>query len=147
MSEKLLNKKAQEAINAFGSDLTYVTFCKMCDIVYKSYEWQCQEWQCQDTLSDVAWKIPLLELEKIIELITNPGQSDICDACEISITTIINSHIVNWFDMSTERFECLFLHMNDSFWESIVDRGPLRHPKEMRPSSLRAVLDTILKHK
>ena len=146
MEEKLLNKRAQEAINAFESDLTYITFCKMCDLVYKSYEWDCQELQCQDTLSDVAWKIPLLELEKIIELITTPGQSNVFNVCEISITTIIDSHIRNWFDMSTERFECLFLHMNDSLWECIVDMGPLRHPKEMRPSSLRAVLDTILKH-
>nr|QBK92084.1 MAG: hypothetical protein LCPAC304_04310 [Pithovirus LCPAC304] len=138
VDRKLLEENAEKAIQDFQDNPTYDTFYKMCDLVRQS-----DDWQCGEALEDVADKIPVSELEKILAFMATEGRKEKWrEGCEISMCGIINCQ--SWINMSAERMEVLRPYMDGSFWEHASEYGCLLAPKEMSSETFRMVMNAIL---
>jgi len=137
-----IEELVDEATDRFQKTPTYENFYAMCDIVR-----QTDDWQCGDVLVDMAEKIPLPELRKIIDFLETEGKDPKWNSCDVGINTIIAAHSCGdiWAEMSEERLECLQPFMTEGFWENlIVEEASLRNPANMPLDDLRMVLQTII---
>jgi hypothetical protein len=137
-------KSSTDACLAFEMDLTFLSFCKVCDLV-------CEEGlgMFQDTLYDVGHKIPTPELKLILDFITTKGQETKGYQHMLPVDCIIHSHHManKWPDMSVERIECLLPYMDDIFWINLVgDNAKLRNPKTISPEDFHMVFNVMLDH-
>jgi len=145
--ERYREEKEEKAFADFTKDPTFQTFFDMCEIISES-----EDYQCADTLSDVGHRIPLPELKKIVEFIQTHGADYKYVECELSVSSIIESHVwaSGWGNMSEERLAYLLPLLDTrkysgGFWEMCMDRGRLRDVTDLSLEEFRTVVHILIK--
>ena len=140
-------KTAAEAFRDFEEELTFDTFYTLCDIIRH----EDVNLQVADTLRCVGYKIPLPELEKILEFIEIEGGDRKWDECEFSVRIILESHHVHngWVNISKDRLECLLSCLDkdeaQEFWTELCATARLHDPTDIPFEALQTVFNTLLK--
>jgi hypothetical protein len=132
------DQAARRAIDAFEANPTYDLFVDMCQTVYTSY-CTC----CDGVLHEVATKVPLLDLKRILTFLHDPKNDRMRQRLEMYPEDIVDGHMSHWKEQSDERIELLLPYTGTKFWERMQLKNLLRSPEDMSVEAFRDMINVI----